>query len=149
MVLIAEGRQGRTIIARLQPGQDLMRALEQLLLEKEIKAGYIPVLQGGLKQVRPVSMTFGEQDDYPQDIEVEYRQPLEYLGMGTIARIEEKPSLHLHLTAGQTGNKSITGHFVEGQIVLVTEVVIVELLGVEATREADPEVFGLPLLRFH
>ena len=59
---------------------------------------------------------------------------------------EGKPSLYIHLTAAQAGNKSITGHLVSGEIVLLTEVVIVELLEVAVTRKADPEVFDLPLL---
>jgi uncharacterized protein len=148
MFIAAEGKQGRTVIARLKPGQDLMQGLEQLLVEREIHAGYIPVLQGGFKKVKLVSMTIGEQEDCPVDIEREYQEPLEYFGMGTIAQVDGKPSIHIHLTAAQAGNKSITGHFVSGEIVLLTEVVIVELLEVAVTRKADSEVFNLPLLHF-
>ena len=138
MYISAEGKQGKTIIARLRPGHDIFQALDQLLVEHGIQAGYIPVLQGGFKNVKLVSMTFGESEDYPQDIELEYRQPLEYFGMGTVAHVQGKPSIHIHLTAAQAGTKSITGHLVSGEIVLLTEVVVVELLEVTVTREADP-----------
>ena len=93
-------------------------------------------------------MTFGEQEDRPHDIELEYRQPLEYFGSGTIAHVHGNPSLHIHLSAAQAGNKSITGHFVSGEIALLTEVVVVELTDISLTREPDPEVFSLPLLSF-
>ena len=69
--------------------------------------------------------------------------------MGTIAEVQGKPSIHIHLTAAQAGNKSITEHLVSGEIVLLTEVVIVEILGTKITREDDVELFGLPLLQFH
>jgi predicted DNA-binding protein with PD1-like motif len=146
MYISAEGKQGRTVIARLKPGYDIFQALDQLLVEHGIQAGYIPVLQGGFKNLKLVSMTFGESEDCPQDVELEYRQPLEYFGMGTVAQVQGKPSIHIHLTAAQAGNKSITGHLVSGEIVLLTEVVVVELLDVTVTRKADPEVFDLPLL---
>jgi predicted DNA-binding protein with PD1-like motif len=149
MYISAEGKQGKTIIARLKPGYDIFQSLDQLLVEHGIQAGYIPVLQGGFKNLKLVSMTFGESEGYPQDVELEYRQPLEYFGMGTVAQVQGKPSIHIHLTAAQAGNKSITGHLVSGEIVLLTEVVIVEFIGAKITREEDEEIFGLPLMQFH
>lgn len=148
MYISAQGKQGRTILARLKPGHELVQSLHQLLREHDISAGYIPVLQGGFKNVKLISMTFGESEDHPQDIELEYRQPLEYFGTGTIAQIQGKPSIHVHLAAAQSGNASLTGHLVSGEIALLTEVVVVELTGVVVTREEDPEVFSLPLLHF-
>jgi predicted DNA-binding protein with PD1-like motif len=148
MYLSTEGKQGKTIIARLKPGYDLLQSLSLLLTDHHIQAGYIPLLLGGFKNLKLVSMTFGEHEDHPRDIELEYRQPLEYFGTGTIAQVQGKPSLHIHLSAAQAGNKSITGHFVSGEIALLTEVVVVELTDISITREADPEVFSLPLLSF-
>ena len=95
MYISAEGKQGKTIIARLKPGYEIVSSIQQVLLKEGIKAGYIPVLQGGFKNLKLDSMTFGGSEDYPQDVELEYRQPLEYFGMGTIAEEEEKPSIHI------------------------------------------------------
>ncbi|SRR5579884_2552270 len=148
MYLSVEGRQGKTVIARLKPGYDLLQSLGQLLTEHGIQAGYIPVLLGGFKNIKLVSMTFGDTEDHPQDVELIYREPLEYHGTGTIANVDGKPSLHIHLSAAQAGNKSLTGHFVSGEIALLTEVVIVELTDVALTRKVDPEVYSLPLLSF-
>jgi predicted DNA-binding protein with PD1-like motif len=148
MYFSAEGKQGKTVIARLKPGYDLLQSLSELLIEHHIQAGYIPMLLGGLKNLKLISMTFGENEDHPRDIELEYRQPLEYFGCGTLAQVQGKPSLHIHLSAAQAGNKTISGHFVSGEIALLTEVVIVELTNVLMTRESDPEVYSLPLLSF-
>lgn len=142
MYYSAEGKQGKIIIARLKPGQELVEGLSKILKEKKIKAGYIPVLLGGFKNLKIVSMAFGENEDSPKSIEKEYREPLEYFGIGTIAEIEGKPSIHIHLTAAQAGNKAIAGHLVSGEIVLLTEVVIVEVKGVKMIRKEDPEIPG-------
>jgi predicted DNA-binding protein with PD1-like motif len=148
MHILAEGKQGRTFIARLKPGHELVQSVHTLLAEKQISAGYIPVLQGGFKKLKLLSMTFGENEDHPQDVELEYRQPLEYFGAGTIALENGRPSIHVHLTAAQAGNQSLSGHLISGEIALLTEIVIVEITGIEMARKEDPDVLGLPLLHF-
>ncbi len=144
--IAAEGTPGRTIIARLKPGQDIVVGITQILTDKNIKAGYMPVIAGGFKQLRLISMKPGESADSPVQIERDYTEPMEYFGVGTIAQHNGQPSLHVHLSAGRTENKSLTGHLVSGEIVLVTEVVIVEINGVNLIRREDPEIFNLPLL---
>ncbi len=118
--------------------------------EKNIKAGYIPVLQGGFKNLKLISMTFNSEcPDAPRSIETEYSEPLEYFGCGTIAEDEDgNPSVHIHLSAAQAGSKTISGHLVAGEIALLTEIVIIEVVDVKITRKPDPEVFDYKLLRF-
>ena len=148
MELSTEGKQGRTIIARFKPGQELVLALTKFLQKKHIRACYIPVLLGGFKNLKMNSMTFGKSEDEPKQMELEYRQPLDYFGNGTIAQIDDKPSIHIHLVAAQSGNKPISGHLVSGEIVLTTEIVIVEIEGAKFTRKPDREIFNYSLLYF-
>lgn len=144
-----EGKQGRTIIVRLKPGQDIVEGITKILIEKKIKAGYIPILIGGFRKLKLISSAFGENENHPNDVKLEYKEPLEFVGQGTIAQTEDgKPSVHIHLSAGQAGNKSITGHLVSGEILYVAEIVIVEVKNVSMIRKPDPEVYYKPLLDF-
>lgn len=150
MYISTEGQQGRTIIARLKPGQDLVEGINNILKEKNIKAGYIPVLQGGFKNLKLISMTpNSECPDAPRSIETDYAEPLEYFGCGTIAEdTDGNPSIHIHLSAAQTGSKTVSGHLVSGEIALLTEIVIIEIINVKILRKSDPEVFDYKLLSF-
>lgn len=144
----AEGKQGRTIVARLKPGQDIVAGITSVIEKHNIKSGYIPVLLTGLKQLRIISMNFTDNEDNPQNVELEYQEPLDCFGQGTIATLDDKPSIHIHFTAAQAGNKTISGHLVSGIVLYVTELVIVEITGITMTRKKDPEVFNMPLLSF-
>jgi len=149
MHISAEGQQGRTIIARLKPGQNLIEEINNILKEKNIRAGYIPVLQGGFKNLKLISMTpNSECPDAPRSIETEYSEPLEYFGCGTIAEVDGKPSVHIRLSAAQAGSGTISGHLVFGEIALLTEIVIIEIVNVKISRKPDPEVFDYKLLSF-
>ncbi len=144
----AEGRQGKVFVARFKPGQDLRDALNAFCLEKGIKAGYIPVLLGGFKNLKVNAMVQGEKDDQPRTVLREYQEPLEYFGCGTVAFADGKPSIHIHLAAAQGNHNAVGGHLVSGEIVFLTEVVIVEVEGIVMTRQSDPKVFNMPLLHF-
>ncbi len=146
--LLAEGEQGRTIIARLKPGQDVVACITQILIDKKINGGYMPVFMGGFKRVKLDSMKASSDENAPTDITAEFNEPLEYFGQGTIAEDAGKPSIHIHLSAARTGNKSITGHLVSGEIVNVVEIVIIEVVGITMTRKKDKEVNNLSLLNF-
>ena len=148
MHISTNGQQGRTVVVRLKPGDKVIESVNKILEENKIKAGYIPVIQGGFKNLRLISMTHGKNEDEPERVELTYREPLEYFGTGTIGEAGGKPSIHVHLSAAQAGNKSLTGHLVAGEVVLLTEIVIVEITGVKMIRKEDPEVYNFPLLYF-
>ena len=146
--IATEGKRGRIFMCRLTPGQDVIAGITTFLKEKKVVAGFIPVVMGGFKKVTLTSMRPGANENQPVDITKSYEEPLEYFGQGTIAQHNGELSLHIHVTAAREGNSSLAGHLVSGEVVLVTEIVVIEITGVEITREADPEVFNLPLLKF-
>ena len=149
MYLSLEWKQWRTIMARLKPWQELFEWISQILKDKNIKAWYIPLLQWWFSNAKLISMTHNnEQPDNPIDVELEYKEPLEYFWTWTIAEVDWKPSIHIHLTWAQAWNKSITGHLVSWEITLLTEIVIVEITWWVITREKDSDVFDYPLLTF-
>lgn len=146
--LSAEGKQGRTIIARLKPGQDLLKGITNILVDKKIKAAYLPVIVGGFSDLKIISMEPASTPEGIISIEKEFKEPVEYFGMGTVAQEKGIPSIHIHLTAARSKNVAIAGHLVAGIIALVTEIVIVEIIGISMTRKKDAEVFNYPLLNF-
>ena len=81
-------------------------------------------------------------------IEPEYRQfddAREVAGIGTIFADEHGPKLHLHAAIGR-GDETLVGCPRGGATVFCTlEVVLIEILHVDARRQIDPE-FGLKLL---
>lgn len=148
MSLVSEATQGRTIIARFKPGKDIVEAINELLIEKNVQAGYIPTLIGGFKSLRLATRELSDDANHPKVTETELAEPLEYFGMGTVATVNDKPSIHVHLSGGKGGGASVTGHLLGGEIVLLTEIVIVECVDVEMTRTKDEEVYGYPMLNF-
>lgn len=142
----AEANQARTIVARIKPGQELVSAITQILLEHEIKQAYIPTLLGGFKKLKLGSMKLSTEANRPEDIVTEYSDPLDYFGTGTVAWQDDKPSLHVHLTAAGGKTKGITGHLFYGEVVFLAEIILVELTGITMTRKKNPEVFNMPLL---
>ena len=67
------------------------------------------------------------------------------MGVGTIFSDESGPKLHLHAGIGR-GDTTIVGCPRGGASVFcVLEVIIMEITGIDASRELDPEI-GLKLL---
>ena len=139
------GRIGRVLAARLFEGEDVYEQIEGLARKEDVAAAAVMVV-GGLRKARvvvgpknptgPIEPTYRDFDD-----------AREIAGVGTIFRDDEGPKLHLHGAIGR-GDEAIAGCPRGGATVFcVLEVVMVEILDVNARRELDPEI-GLKLLRF-
>ncbi len=144
----AELTQGRTVVARIKPGQEVVATVSQILKAHNIQQAHIPTLLGGFQKLRLASMVPSGNPSHPKDIVTEYTDPLDYFGTGTVASHNDKPVMHVHLTAAGGTTKGVTGHLLYGEVVFLAEIVIVELTGVNMMRKEDPEVYGMPLLDF-
>ncbi|HOF17713.1 MAG TPA: DUF296 domain-containing protein [Phycisphaerae bacterium] len=140
------GRMGRVVVARGFEGEDLYGEIESLAAKEDIACAAV-VIVGGLRRAKvvvgpknptgPIEPTYREFDD-----------AREIAGVGTIFRDESGPKLHLHAGIGR-GDEAIVGCPRGGASVFcVLEVVLFEILGVDAAREPDPEL-GLKLLTLH
>jgi predicted DNA-binding protein with PD1-like motif len=68
------------------------------------------------------------------------------VGVGTIFQSEGKPSLHFHAGIGR-GDHALVGCPRESaECFLILEVIVIELLGLDASRVHDPQT-GFHLLR--
>ena len=136
------------MVARIQPGQSLLSAIEELLKKHEIKSGYIPVIHGCFSDC--TILTVEENPDCPgdpKDVEISFDEPLVYSGNGTIAEEEDgKPFIHLHPTISKKDGIAYVGHLIEATVLLTTEIVIVEVLGMKINRKPAPEVHDIILL---
>ena len=138
------GKVGRVIVARAFEGEDVYEVIESIARKENIRGAAV-LLVGGL---RKASVVVGPRNP-TGPIEPQFRQfddAREIAGVGTIFPDDAGPKLHLHAAIGR-GEETIVGCPRGGASVFcVLEIVIIEIEGVNARRELDPE-FGLKLLR--
>jgi uncharacterized protein len=141
----AEGKPGRTIVARLKPGSDLVNSLKQICADYDVKNGFISSCIGSLFESKFI---FGMPDDSLKSKagfspEQQTFHLTEFLsGQGTICHDDNNQVLiHFH---GIFCDKGFLrgGHFDQpGNIVGTTmELEINEVLGVEMTRPLDQKI---------
>jgi predicted DNA-binding protein with PD1-like motif len=77
---------------------------------------------------------------------------VEALGGGTLAHDpttgDVKP--HLHVTVGLKEHSATghTSHLLSARVQFLTEMIVVEVISPDITREPDPTLYNVPLLRF-
>jgi predicted DNA-binding protein with PD1-like motif len=140
------GHTGRVILLRLDEDEDVLESLESLASKERIETGIFFVI-GSLKEGSLVSGA--ETDDMPiVPIWKHLKKNHEILGIGNIFQMEGQPKIHLHAALAR-GDKVLLGCLRENsKVFLVEEIIIFELLDVEAIRETDQRT-GLLLLKIH
>ncbi|MDF1539445.1 MAG: DNA-binding protein [Candidatus Thorarchaeota archaeon] len=135
----------KTIIARLDPGEDVLETLESLVLEHNVHAGHM-MLIGAIS-----GATLGYFDIHKK----EYRsftisEDLEVTScIGNVAFTKDgTPIVHAHMVVADEKGASYSGHLMKGCIVSVTIEVVLTVLGGELLRVVDDR-FGLNLLKLH
>ena len=137
------GSIGRVIVARGFDGEDVYGELEGLLAKENVRSGVV-LMVGGLRSAKVV---VGPVDPNGP-IEPQFRQfddAREIVGVGTIFSDESGPKMHLHTAIGR-GDEAIVGCPRGGaNVFCVLEIIVIELTGLDAARELDPQT-GLKLL---
>jgi uncharacterized protein len=140
----ASGRIGRVIVARAFEGEDVYAGIEAIAARENIRSAAV-LLVGGLRSGKVV---VGPKNP-TGPIEPQYRSfhdAREIAAVGTIFCDGGKPDLHLHAAIGR-GQETIVGCPRGGASVFcVLEIIILEIDGLDASRELDAEL-GLKLLR--
>lgn len=137
------GDTGRVIVARGFEGDDVYAEIERIAAAEDIRCAAV-VMLGGLRTGKVV---VGPKDPAGplEPIMREFADAREIAGVGTIFCDEDGPKLHLHGAIGR-GDEVIAGCPRGGATVFcLLEIVIIELIGVDATRAVDPEI-GLKVL---
>jgi len=134
--------QGRSIVARLEHGADLLDEIMALAERHGIEAGTLQGL-GALQRARlayydQTGKTYGE---------FALEQPLEITALaGNLSWRDGRHAAHVHLTLAASDGRAFGGHAAPGCVVFACELVVTELLGQPLERAHD-EVTGLPLWR--
>jgi predicted DNA-binding protein with PD1-like motif len=138
------GHTGRVILLRLDGDEDVLESLESLASKENIESGIFFVI-GSLKEGSLVS---GAETDGMPIIPIwkHLQKNHEILGIGNIFQMDDQPKIHMHAALAR-GNEVYMGCLREkSRAFLIEEIIIFELLGIEAAREKD-ERTGLNLLK--
>ncbi|QIQ20570.1 PPC domain-containing DNA-binding protein [Zophobihabitans entericus] len=138
------GSLGRTIIARLLPGTDMLEGIEETCRQHGVKNGVILCAIGSLSQATftyPIS-------DASAKVGIVYCDPIVvpgpvefYGGQGIICQSEQDEYLiHFHASASDESAKVFGGHFLVGNTILATlDLIISEVQDVKMLRLFDEE----------
>jgi len=141
----SEGRIGRVFVIRLEDGDKLPDSLEQFAREKGMTHGQA-ILVGGIGEGQVVVGPRKSEERPPEPMLLPIDGAHEVLAVGVLAPdAKGKPILHIHGALGRSG-KTTTGCLRPGVFTwVVGEVILIELLGVNASRVKDAET-GFVLL---
>ncbi len=134
-MFLKQYERGRTFVAKLNYGSDLLEELNKICRQEYIKAGYIQVI-GAVS-----SLKYGFYDQSTKEYTYTtyaYDESLEIVSCsGNVSLKDEKPFCHIHIIASDKKGKCIGGHLAAGTSVFAAEVVIQEILGEDLIRELD------------
>lgn len=130
------------IISRMAPGDDILKTIERVALEHNVKSGQITFI-GAVSGARLgyFDREAGEYKDFLIERNLEVVS-----GMGNISRLaDDSVVVHSHLVVSDEDGRCWGGHLMEGCEVSVT----IELIIIETNadlRRAKDEMTGLNLL---
>ncbi len=140
------GRPGRTVVLSLKDNDDVYACIQEVARKENIQCAAVIAVGG----VRKAKVVVGPKNP-TGPIEPEFREfndAREIVGTGTIFWDETGPHLHIHMAFGR-GDIPLVGCPRGGANVFCTlEVILFELLDVDAKRLPDPQAGGLKLLSF-
>lgn len=133
----AEGRLGRVFVIRLEHGDVLPGCVERFAAENGVSVGHA-ILVGGISGGQIVVGPRRTDEMPPEPVLLPVDGAHEVAGVGVLAPGEDgKPVLHIHAALGRLG-QTVTGCLRPGVATwLVGEVVLYEILGVQAVRRHD------------
>jgi len=128
---------GRIFLLRLEDGDVVPECIERFAQENSVSVGQA-VLIGGLRGGRIVVGPKRSEEMPPQPMFLPVDEAHEVAGVGVLAPDEAgRPVLHIHASLGRSG-RSLTGCLRPGvNAWLVAEVILYEILGMDAARVRD------------
>ena len=147
-----KGGLGRVFAARLVDGESVYDAVHEIARREGISSAVVFAL-GGMRRGKVVTGPERPTGKVVPHVE-EFDDARELVGVGTIfpqaglpsTRPAGEPSLHFHAGIGRGQSALVGCPRVEMSVYLVLEVIIIELVGLQAERALDP-ASGLHLLR--
>ena len=138
------GSTGRVVVARFNDGEDILAGIERIARAETIRAAQVQVV-GALRGARFVA---GPAEDVipPEPVWKEFEGGHEVVAHGTIFWQDDAPKVHLHgvFSRGESVKSGCLRELVH--TFLIAEVMITEIVGIDAVRALDPES-GMVLLK--
>ncbi|MEN6426362.1 MAG: DUF296 domain-containing protein [Phycisphaerales bacterium] len=137
------GNVGRVVVARLFEGEELHTCVDQIAREAGIHCAMVSVTGG----FRDAAVVVGPEREQPRIVPrfQPFAGPGEVLGVGTLYWDDAGPKLHLHAAIGKDGESLVGCVRRDSRTFLILEVTIIEITGIEATRQFDA-ASGMSLL---
>jgi predicted DNA-binding protein with PD1-like motif len=143
---------GRTFAAAFDQGDDFYAALEDFCRTNRVRQGFVPAFIGAFTEVEVVGTCGKVEDPHAPVWSAVHLTNVETLGAGTIAydEAEDKILPHVHVSVGLKEHSATahTSHLLSAKVQFVIEMLIIEVAAPLMSRERDPDVYAMPLLRF-
>ena len=132
---------GRVIVGKIEPGEDVFDAINEVVKKHKIKAGLINII-GALKK-----FTIGYFDLKTQKYNFKtFEEDVELIScMGNISYKDGEPIIHIHVAVGREDFSVIGGHLSQPSIISITGEVYIYEISQQLNRANDPH-FNLSLL---
>ena len=138
-----QGTLGRVFLLKFEDEDILIDKLSLFVTKERVKAATM-IFIGALKKGDLVT---GPKKPVipPQPNKVSFKDGWEVMGIGTVFVNSKGPQIHIHSSMGKK-NKVLTGCLRgKSKVFLVIEAVLLELKGIKASKDIDPQT-GLNLL---
>lgn len=134
----------RVIIAKIEPNEDLIDSIINLIEESKIKSGIVSCI-GAFKEFTLGYFDLGTKDyNYTT-----FKENVELIScIGNISHKEKEPIIHLHANVGRSDYSVIGGHLSSPCLISVTAEVAIFETDIELKRKID-ERFNLSLLNLN
>lgn len=131
------GRPGRIVVVRFEDRDDIIANLVEIAKKENIRAGIFHLVGG----MRNGSIVVGpEKDEFPPvPVWTKLGEVHEVVGFGTLFWQDNEPKIHFHGAFGKKEMVKVGCLRADSETFLVIEAVIIEIEGVTARRELDPE----------
>lgn len=140
------GKIGRVFVVEFNHDDQIIDNIVNIAKKEDIKAG-IFYLIGGIKNA---DIVVGPEKEElpPEPVWRRLDESHEALGIGTIFCHDNEPKVHFHGAFGKKDNVKVGCLRGCSETLIIMEAIILEIKGVEATREMDPAT-GLALLKIN
>lgn len=133
------GEIGKVILAHFEDGDEIISNLITIVRKERIK-GCIFYLLGGLTEGRIVVGPMNDDVRPPEPTWREIVDSHETVAIGTVFWHGDEPRVHVHGSYGKFDSVKTGCLRDEAKTFLVLEAVIMELKGINAVREIDPDI---------
>jgi len=112
-------RLGNLLVVRLDENEEVISSLGKTVEGEGLASGVILSMIGARKNCRLI---------LKKGLEQSFNTHMEILGNGNLSSYEEKPFLHIHVSAG-SGDSVWVGHLLEGVVDIFCEIIIMPIEG--------------------